>query len=90
MALLEKCIRFLNPGGQIIIRDGDSDLKERHKGTKLTEFFSTKSGFNKTENRLWFLSGKTIEDFAAKHRLSLEITDTSKHTSNVVFVLKRI
>ncbi len=90
IALLEKCTRFLNSGGEIIIRDGDSDLKERHRGTKLTEFFSTKSGFNKTENRLWFLSGKTIEDFAANHHLSLEITDTSKHTSNVVFVLKRI
>ena len=38
--------------GIIIIREGDKDLAERHKGTKLTEFFSTRIiGFNKTSEQ---------------------------------------
>ena len=37
--------------------------KNRHKGTRLTEFFSTKfTGFNKTTgNGLSFLSGKMVK-----------------------------
>ena len=58
-ALLVKCFLALNPGGMLILRDGNADLKERHKGTKLTEFFSMKvRKFNKSENELNFISGK--------------------------------
>ncbi len=85
--LLEKCVGFLNEGGQLFIRDGDRALTGRHKGTRLTEFFSTKSGFNKTRNRLNFLSRETILGFAKKHNLTAEIVDETKHTSNVVFIL---
>lgn len=45
--LINSCVGHLNPGGLMIIRDADSDLKKRHQGTKYTEFFSTRSGFNK-------------------------------------------
>ena len=89
MELLETCISHLNPGGKIIIRDADRDLEKRHKGTELTELFSTKSGFNKTKNRLFFLSHKTIEALAAKHAMRLEIIDKTKHTSNLVYLLQK-
>ena len=78
----------LSPGGRIILRDGDSSKKDRHKGTKLTEVFSTKSGFNKTTNSLHYISGDMVREFAAAHQLDLEVIDNTKLTSNTIFVLK--
>lgn len=88
--LLENCIASLNEKGMIIIRDGDRDLQERHKGTKLTELFSTKIiGFNKTENQLHFISRSEIEAFAACYNLKAEVIDNTKLTSNIVMVLRK-
>ncbi|MBV4358007.1 trifunctional MMPL family transporter/lysophospholipid acyltransferase/class I SAM-dependent methyltransferase [Pinibacter aurantiacus] len=89
--IIERCIHHLNENGIIIIRDGNKDLEERHKGTKLTELFSTKLiGFNKTSgNGLSFLSGKTIHTIAEANGMSCEELDNTKLTSNVVFVMKR-
>ena len=88
--VIEKCIRHLRPGGTILIRDGDKDLAAKHKGTRLTEFFSTRvSGFNKTsEQGLSYLSGKSIEGMAKERGMKCEIIDGTKYTSNVFFVLK--
>ncbi len=89
-ALLDRCIGTLNPGGKIIIRDADRDLEKRHRGTRYTEFFSTRSGFNKSDqNQLFFFSGKIIQEIATKHNLRTEIMDNSRYTSNVLFVLKK-
>jgi len=85
---IEKCIGKLNKGGLIIIRDADKSLEKRHKGTRLTEFFSTGLGFNKTQFKLEFVSRKIIEDLAAKHKLSLEIIDNTRHTSNLIYLLR--
>jgi 1-acyl-sn-glycerol-3-phosphate acyltransferase len=85
--LLDRCFDKLNNNGQIILRDGDGDLKERHKGTKMTEIFSTKSGFNKTKNDLHYLSGKELEKWAHSKGLNLQRLDNTKFTSNVIFVL---
>ena len=88
--VIEKAIKALLPGGILIIRDGDVDMKQKHKGTKLTEIFSTKIfSFNKTQNQLHFLSGNMIENLAAKHGLVLERVDDTKYTSNVVWVMRR-
>jgi 2-polyprenyl-3-methyl-5-hydroxy-6-metoxy-1,4-benzoquinol methylase len=88
--LIEKCIRHLRPGGTILIRDGNKDMVEKHKGTKLTEFFSTKVvGFNKTSGKgLSFLSGRMVEQLAKENGMSCEIIDSTKYTSNVFFILK--
>nr|AUN35625.1 1-acyl-sn-glycerol-3-phosphate acyltransferase [uncultured bacterium] len=88
--VIEKCIRHLNPNGIIVIRDGDKDLEERHKGTKMTEFFSTKFfKFNKTtEQGLSFLSGKFISQVAADQKMECNKIDNTKHTSNIIFVIK--
>ena len=89
--VMEKSIRHLLPGGNIIIREGNSDLQERHKGTKLTEVFSTKIlGFNKTSgNGLSFLSGNLIREIANARQLDCIELDNGKFTSNVIFVLKK-
>ncbi|MGC4038907.1 MAG: 1-acyl-sn-glycerol-3-phosphate acyltransferase [Chitinophagaceae bacterium] len=89
--VIERCIASLNENGILVIRDGDKDLEERHKGTKLTEFFSTRLfSFNKTtEQGLSFLSGTFVKHMAEKHGMLFERIDNTKRTSNIIFVLKK-
>ncbi|MBS1609572.1 MAG: 1-acyl-sn-glycerol-3-phosphate acyltransferase, partial [Bacteroidetes bacterium] len=90
--VIEKCIDSLKENGLLVIRDGDKDLAERHKGTKLTEFFSTRLfSFNKTSKQgLSFLSGTFIQEMADKNKMELSRIDNTKRTSNIIFVLKKI
>ena len=88
--LMERCYAALNPGGKIVVRDGNADLKERHKGTKLTELFSVKLlGFKKSTNDLNFISGKEVTAFANKRNWRLEIFDQTRLTSNIIFVISK-
>lgn len=88
--LIMQCMAKLNEGGKIIIRDADRDNKKRHWGTRYTEFFSTRSGFNKAKNnRLFFFSGNKISALAQSHGFSLHRTERSKLTSNIQVVLEK-
>src|SRR5690606_16961449 len=88
--LLEKSLAALHENGVLIIRDGVLEMSQRMKITRKTELWSTRIlKFNKTKNELHFVSRKTIEDFAKKHSLSLEILDYSSHTANLIFVLRK-
>lgn len=87
--LLRQCLQKLNPGGVIVVRDGDADLTERHKGTRLTELFSTRLlGFNKTGNKLSFFSSSTLRSIVEKSGGTVEQIDNTKFTSNVIFIIK--
>lgn len=85
------CMQHLHPGGRLIIREGNSEIKDRHTGTRLTEFFSTKVfGFNKTrEEGLSFMSGSTIRGLAGANGFGCEEIDDSSRTSNIIFVLDK-
>lgn len=88
--LLQRCWEQLEPGGVIIVRDGDADLGKRHEGTRLTEFFSTRVlGFNKTRNNLSFFSGERLRQIVARMGACHEQIDNTKFTSNVIFVIKQ-
>lgn len=88
--LLRKCVSALEPGGVLIVRDGVTELAWRQKGTALTELFSTRMfRFNRTANELHFLSKAMLAQFAADHDLHLEVIDTTKRTSNLVFVFRK-
>ena len=87
--VLQQCIENLNAGGSIIIRDGDRDLQKRHTGTRLTETFSTNLGFNKTRNRMQYISSTELEKWATEHGCSLKRIDNTLRTSNIIFVLKK-
>ena len=89
--LVEKCIKHLNPGGTIIIREGNTDLGKRHKGTRMTEFFSTKVfGFNKvTAQGLSFISGTLIKEIAAEFKVAYSEIDESTFTSNMIYLIKK-
>jgi len=68
-----------------------ADLKKRHFYTRLTEFFSTKLiGFNKTSGKgLNFFSKQLVKDIAAGNNMSCVEIDTSKYTSNIIYILKK-
>ncbi len=87
--LLEKCFAVMNNGGMVIVRDADADLKKRTIGTRITEFFSTRFGFNKTVERLDFVSGKHIVETAKKFGMETEIIDDTRFTSNITYVIKK-
>ncbi len=89
--LVRRCMDKLRPGGIIIVRDGDADMKRKHRGTKLTELFSTKLlGFNKTsEHPLSFFSSATLRQTVESHGGTLERIDQTKYTSNVVFIIRK-
>ncbi len=87
---LKRCFDAILPGGVLILRDGDTDLEDKHKATKLTEFFSTKLlRFNESRQPLNFISGKYIKELAEQAGLKFEILNSQKFTSNVIFVLRK-
>ena len=89
--LIEKCFEHLNDGGKIIIRDGNTEKEKRHKGTKLTEFFSIKVlKFNKADyTNLHFISASFVKNIAKKNGYNVEIVDNTKLTSNTVYILTK-
>lgn len=88
--LIRRCVRKLNPDGVMIIRDADADKKQRHLGTRYTEFFSTNSGFNKTkEGGLHFISSQLISNTLNEFNfINYELIDDTRFTSNVTFVVR--
>ena len=90
-ALLRKCIENLNAGGSVLIRDANADLASRHRGTKLTEFFSTKFGYNKARHGgMHFISASLIKEVAGEHKMQLQVIDQTKLTSNIFYHLKKV
>lgn len=89
--ILKKCINSLNDGGKIIIRDGNSEMEKRHRGTKFTELMSTKIvKFNKTNyEKLYFTSKSKIENIFSDFNVKVKIIDNTKHTSNIIFVVEK-
>lgn len=88
--LLEKAFLSLQPGGILFIRDGIIDLKEKHKKTEWSEFFSTRVfGFNRKEEDFHFFSRNFIQSFAQSKGMGCEIMEHSGKTSNVLFVLTK-
>lgn len=90
-ALVGKALSRLPPAGKLIIREGDSNLSEKHRNTKLTEFFSTRLlGFNKSDQgKLHFMAGDRIRQIAADHGFQCREIKDSNFTSNIIFILTK-
>jgi 1-acyl-sn-glycerol-3-phosphate acyltransferase len=88
--LILHCIENMNHKGMLIIRDGDSSMHQKHRLTKVTEFFSTRLlGFNKTEGKLHFTAREAIQNIVSGHNMEVNIIQNDKHTSNVIYVISR-
>jgi len=88
--LITNCINNLNDTGIIILRDANKNLTKRHWGTRYTEFFSTKTGFNKLESgKLHFTNINAFINIANKFKLEYEVIDNTKLTSNIIFIIKK-
>jgi 1-acyl-sn-glycerol-3-phosphate acyltransferase len=88
--LVRKCFSSLEEGGVIIIRDGNAELKKRHQGTRLSEFFSTRFGFNKTNfKRLFFFTREDMIENLKGLDVTYEIIDNTRLTSNIIFVIRK-
>lgn len=86
--MLHRVFTSLNPGGRVIVREGNTELQQKHWGTEISELFSvTLLGFNKASNELHFMSGETIRKEAARFNLEVSVLDETKFTSNVIFVI---
>ncbi len=88
-ALVQECCRLLKPGGMVLARDGNKEMKQRHVGTVLSEFFSTNFGFNKTENNLSFLGEQEMRSYIVGMEVTLEVIDQSKLTSNLFYCIRK-
>lgn len=91
-SLLRRCCHNLEYGGAILVREANAELEKRHRRSKLTELFSTRSGFNKTagdRRELHFTSAARIKEIAAEEGLTMETYDTKHITSNNLFVLRK-
>ena len=88
--LIHKCVAALANGGQIIIRDGNTEEQSRHRLTRFTELMSTRIiKFNKTEEQLVFLSETRMRQIAAECGMSVETIQNDRYTSNTIYILKR-
>lgn len=90
-ALLIRCAQSLHEQGVLIVRDGMSDVKTKHRGTILSEIFSTKLfRFNKTTQELSFPSSDEMKIFAEQNNLTYTLMNDTRFTSNLMFVFKPI
>ncbi len=88
--LIQRCVKQLNPGGIIIIRDANTDREEKHKSTELTEKVSTGIGFNKASfSDMEFVSAKWIEQIAIDEGMGFEVLEESKRLSNIIYRLSK-
>lgn len=85
--LVNKCVANLAPNGVLLIRDANAELETQQKGTWLTEFFSTKFGFNKTQNELEFITKKDLIGMLKNHPILIKTIKSSKVTSNIVYLI---
>ena len=86
--ILSRAIKSLNPGGMIIIREGNADQTERHEMVKRSEVWSTKiMMFNKTSDRLSFVSAEWMKGFAAANNMDIKVRQCDRNSSQTIYIL---
>lgn len=89
--IIKKSLNALNNNGFILIREGISDAKSKHKITKLTEFFSIRLlKFNKSKNRNpQFNSQIWYESLGSKYNAKIEIIQKYTWNSNIIIKIEK-
>lgn len=90
-ALIARCIDKLNPEGVLIIRDADASLQKRHRGTRISEFFSVRLlGFNKSDQKqLHFISSQEMVDMLRPLNVEVNIINQTKFNSNIIYYIRK-
>lgn len=87
--VMENCLSMLNPGGMMVVRDGDSS-DERHGRIVDTEKWSVKIlNFNRSENQLTWVSKSWMQDFAERNNLELKMRKCDSDTSETLYIFKK-
>ena len=72
----------------IIIREGNADQTERHEMVKRSEVWSTKiMMFNKTSDRLSFVSSEWMKGFAAANNMDIKVRQCDRNSSQTIYIL---
>ena len=90
--LIRKCAGKMKENGLLLIRDADAGMKKKHLGTRISEFLSTRVGFNATrgkDNKLYFRPKEFYLEIFDDLELETEIVDDTRMTSNLVYILKK-
>ena len=88
--IIARCADRLVSGGLIVVREGDRSCRQRHRLTEETERWSTRIlHFNKTTGALHFPTSEWMKTMAERYGLSLEIRDTSRHSSNMRYIFRK-
>lgn len=88
--LLDKTAKALNPGGIILIRDGDCDDGKRHRMTRLSEFFAINIlGFNKASKKIDFFSLSSFINYGHQLGLKSKVLISKQVSSNSLVMFKK-
>lgn len=86
--ILARAVESLNVGGSIIVRDGDAGQTEKHEKIKKTEVWSTEIiKFNKTTDKLNFVTSEWMKEFAMTHNLEIKIRKCDNDSSETLYIL---
>ena len=84
--LIEKCIRHLNPGGTIILKDNHTGLNTPHKQARPAESFATGKA-DIFDNSNYSLS-QLVKDIAAAHNMKYTEVAQKIYRSDIVIEIK--
>lgn len=88
--VLVRAFDALNVGGMVIVRDGDSSIKEGHDKIKQTEVWSTRIiKFNKTSESLCFVSSDWMRAIATENGMNIKVRRCDNASSETLYLLTK-
>lgn len=88
--LIGRCVKELQEGGMIVIRDSNAEQTDAHKLTRLSEWFSTRVfAFNKKDRELQFPDEAQFQRIAKTHGLLCQTQANDRFSSNTIYILSK-
>ena len=88
--ILVRAFKALNDGGMVIVRDGDSSIKEGHDKIEQTEIWSTRIiKFNKTSDSLCFVSSDWMRTIASEYGMNIKVRRCDNDSSETLYILTK-
>ena len=88
--ILVRAFKALNEGGMVIVRDGDSSIREGHDKIEQTEVWSTRIiKFNKTSDSLCFVSSDWMRTIASEYGMNIKVRRCDNDSSETLYILTK-